>query len=107
MHCRFQHDRRVRFEGQAELAYCIDYKYSGKGIMTRAVQNIIDWSFLTIGQERLQIIVHEDNAASVQIAKKCGFDYITVLQKEQRRSNGEVVDMLLFELNKAEFDPSE
>ena len=92
--------------GQAELAYCISYQYAGKGDMTEAVKNIIDWSFTTVGLEKLQIIVHESNAASIRIAEKCGFDYVTILQKEHRRSNGEVVDMLLYELKKTEFNPS-
>ncbi|MGD1946472.1 MAG: GNAT family N-acetyltransferase [Croceivirga sp.] len=88
--------------GQAELAYCISYQYKGKGIMTTVVKKIIEWSFFSINLNRLQIIVHESNLASMRIAEKCGFKYITILQKEHRRSNGEVVDMLLFELNKAE-----
>ncbi len=92
--------------GQAELAYCIGYLFAGKGLMTEAVQHIIAWSFNTVRLEKLQIIVHESNAASIRIAEKCGFDYITILQKEHRRSNGKVVDMLLYELNKSESDPS-
>ncbi|MEM8509972.1 MAG: GNAT family protein [Bacteroidota bacterium] len=92
--------------GQAELAYCIGYQFAGKGIMTKAAQNLIDWCFTTAGLEKLQIIVHESNAASIRIAEKCGFDYITLLQKEHRKSNGEVVDMLLYELKKAEFNLS-
>ena len=89
-------------EGQGELAYCLSYQYAGKGIMTRAVQNIVNWSLNTIGLQTLQIIVHESNAASIRIANKLNFEFITVLQKEHRRSNGKVVDMLLYELNKTQ-----
>ena len=87
-------------EGQAEIAYCLSYSYTGKGVMTKAVQKIIDWAF-TIGKlDRVQLLIHESNKASLKIADKLQFSYITVLQKEHRRSNGEIVDMQLFELNK-------
>ncbi len=88
-------------KGRGELAYCMGYQYAGKGIMTKALQNIMDWSFTTAGLDRLQIVVHESNAASIRIAHKLNFEFITILQKEHRRYNGEVVDMLLYERNKA------
>ena len=92
-----------RQPGQGELAYCMSYQYSRKGIMTKAVQEMIEWSFKQAGLNRLQIIVHESNRASIRIAEKCGFSFITILQKEHRRSDGEVVDMLLYELSKTDF----
>lgn len=92
--------------GQGELAYCLGYQYSGKGIMTKAVRNIITWSFTKASLNKLQIIVHESNAASIRIAEKIRFDYVTILQKEHRRSNGEIADMLLYELNKENFNPT-
>lgn len=89
--------------GQGELAYCIGYPYTGKGVMTKTVQKILEWSFNSAGLSKLQIIVHQGNSASIRIAQKCGFDYITLLQKEHRRSNGEVVDMQLYELDKTDY----
>lgn len=89
-----------RRKGQGELAYCISYQQKGKGIMTKGLRKIMDWSFTTAGLDRLQIVVHESNMASIRIADKLHFEFITVLQKEHRRSNGEVVDMLLYEKNK-------
>jgi len=94
-------------KGQGELAYAISYEYAGKGLMTKAVGHIIHWSFTTAGLEKLQSIIHETNAASIRIAEKSGFEYITILQKEHRRYDGEVVDMWLYELNKAQFNTSE
>lgn len=88
---------------QAELCYCLGYQYQGKGLMTQCVQTIMGWAFNQKKLNRLQIIVHESNAASIRIAEKCGFEFITVLQKEHRRSNGDVVDMLLYELKKSTF----
>jgi len=88
---------------QGELAYCIGYPYVGKGVMTKTVQKILDWCFNSAALSKLQIIVHASNLASIRIAEKCDFEYITLLQKEHRRSNGEVVDMQLYELNKTDF----
>ncbi|MEO0573277.1 MAG: GNAT family protein [Bacteroidota bacterium] len=95
-----------RRKGQGELAYCISYQHAGKGVMTKALQKIMDWSFTAAGLDSLQIIVHESNAASIRIANKLNFEFITILQKEHRRYNGEVVDMLLYEFNNAQVNLS-
>ncbi|MEM8927897.1 MAG: GNAT family protein [Bacteroidota bacterium] len=93
-------------KGQGELAYCMGYQHTGKGVMTKVLRKIMDWSYTKAGLDRLQIIVHESNAASIRIANKLNFEFITVLQKEHRRFNGEVVDMLLYEWNKEKANPS-
>lgn len=87
-------------QNQGELAYCIGYQYAGKGLMTKLVRSIIDWSFGEVGLDTLQIIVHESNTASIRIAEKSNFRYVTLLQKEHRIASGEVVDMQLYELRK-------
>jgi len=87
-------------QNQGELAYCIGYQYAGKGLMTKLVRRIIDWSFGEVGLDTLQIIVHESNTASIRIAEKCNFKYVTLLQKEHRLASGEVFDMRLYELRK-------
>lgn len=92
-------------EGQGELAYCIGYQYEGMGLMTKIVNKIIEWSFET-EVTKLQAIIHESNKASISVAKKNKFKYITVLKKEHCMANGDVVDMQLFELNKSEYIPS-
>lgn len=88
---------------QAELAYCISYQYTGKGLMTKTSLEIINWAFNQNEIDKLQLMVHESNNASIRIAEKCGFDFITVLKKEHKRYNGEVVDMRLYELLRENF----
>ena len=90
-------------QGQGELAYCIGYQYSGKGLMTKFVKEIITWSFDKASLSKLQIIVHESNLASNQIAKKLGFKFIEVLPNEHKMPDGQFVDMRLYELSKTNY----
>lgn len=92
-----------REKGQGELAYCMGYQYSGKGLMSSIVQELIQWSFATAGLLKLQIIVHKSNGPSIKIAEKHDFQYMGILTNEHRMPNGDLVDMLLYELNKSDF----
>ncbi|MBS9461138.1 GNAT family N-acetyltransferase [Flagellimonas sp. 389] len=85
--------------GQGELAYCISYRYEGRGIMKTCVEKIIPWCFSEAKLHTLQIIVHDSNLASKRIAEKNGFVWKRTLPKEHTTGSGEVLDMELFELH--------
>ena len=83
--------------GQGELAYCIHYEYSRKGLMTKIIDQVVSWSFKEAGLETLQIIVHETNDASKKVAEKNSFIWQRTLPKAHQISNVESVDMELYE----------
>ncbi|MEO9893668.1 GNAT family N-acetyltransferase [Aurantibacter sp.] len=85
---------------QAELAYCIDYQYTGQGITTEAVQYLSNYAFKNLGLSSLQIIVHKSNSASIKVAKKCGYIWKQTLEKEHKPPNEAPLDMELYELYK-------
>ena len=87
-------------EGQGELAYCIGYQYAGKGISTKAVGEIIEWSFNEVGLDTLQIFANRNNKASVKVAENNSFTWQKTLPKNFKLPNGEFVDMELYELYK-------
>lgn len=67
---------------KGELAYAIDNDYSGKGLMTTAVREVIAIAFDTLGLRRLEIFVHNSNIPSVRVAARCGFKW------ESTKKNG-------------------
>lgn len=87
--------------GQGELAYCIGYAFEGKGLRTKFVEKIVEWSFKEAGLNRLQIIAHQANRPSIRVAEKLGFSFIEVLPKAYDKPGVGLVDMCLYQLAQA------
>ncbi|MRI00974.1 GNAT family N-acetyltransferase [Kriegella sp. EG-1] len=85
---------------QAEIAYCIDYQYQGKGITSEAVKYLSNFALNNLGLLSLQIIVHESNLASIKVAEKCGYIWSKKLPEEHTPPNEKPLDMELYELYK-------
>ena len=77
-----------------------DYKFEGKGITSKIVEELSRYAFHDLGLERLQIIVHKTNLPSIGDAKKCGFSWVKTLEKKYTPENGIPLDMELYELYK-------
>jgi RimJ/RimL family protein N-acetyltransferase len=77
---------------KAELAYFIDKDLEGKGVMTKALCEVVNYGFYTLGMNRLYIITGVDNHASRKIAEKNGFEVEGILRRNFRIASGELVD---------------
>ncbi len=82
---------------QGEFAYCISYRYEGRGLITKIVSKLTNWAFTDAGLTTLQIIVHKGNIASIKVAEKNNFVLKETLEREHQVSNGAWVDMELYE----------
>lgn len=85
---------------QGEFAYCIDFNYENKGLMSKAINAVSKHAFEIIGLEKLQIIVHKDNIGSLKVAKKCNFIWQKKLLNEYTPPNELPLDMELYDLSK-------
>jgi len=85
---------------QGEFAYCLDVECEGKGLMSKAVKELSNYAFTSMGLKVLQIIVHKDNIGSVKVAKNGGFTWQRTLLKEYTPPNEDPLDMELYELYK-------
>jgi len=57
-----------------ELSYQLyDDGFAGRGYVTEAVQLLVDYLFGAKKQNRIQLVIVPENAASRRIAEKCGF----------------------------------
>lgn len=58
---------------RGEIGYVLDPAYHQKGIMSEALQIVIDYAFHSMGLHSLEANVNPDNAASIALLEKNGF----------------------------------
>jgi [ribosomal protein S5]-alanine N-acetyltransferase len=64
----------VNYWDAFELSYQLyDDRFAGQGFTTEAVQLLSDYLFDAKKQQRIQLVIVPENAASRRIAEKCGF----------------------------------
>lgn len=68
-------------ENMGEISYWLAEQYTGRGIMTRALNLMADIGFSKIGLNRIQLTLDVDNTASEAVAQRCGFKLDGVLRK--------------------------
>ena len=61
-------------DGAMELSYWLDQAHTGQGIMTRAMQRLMDLLQCLPQIERLLLVIAEPNAASRAVATRPGFE---------------------------------
>lgn len=85
---------------QGEFAYCIDYNFEGKGLITKAIKQLSDYAFETLGLKTLQIISYKSNVGSIKVAENNNFTWIKTLKNEFTPPGGKPLNMELYELYK-------
>lgn len=59
--------------GYAEIGYWLAAEARGRGVARGAVALLRDWAAAELGLTRIEIIVHEDNTASLRVPPRAGF----------------------------------
>ncbi len=73
----------VRFEKidvqkrTAELGYFLNASYWGRGLMTEAVTCLSNLALTAMGMDRIILIAHLENKASIRVAEKSGFKLVS------------------------------
>ena len=67
-HHREAHNRRL------EVGYILCPKRQGAGLMTEAMRALLAYCFEDLEVHRVQALIHPDNAASIRLAKRLGFN---------------------------------
>ncbi len=79
----------------AELGYWLGESYWNRGVITEAVQGIVDYAFTNFKIIRIYARVFEYNAASMRVLEKAGFEKEAV-HKRTVFKNGKVFDEHLY-----------
>ena len=78
-----------------EVGFLLAEEARGRGVATRAVGLLVDWSFREFGMERVQGLVHPDNPRSARVLERLGFRREGVLRNYRGGKTGRE-DRILF-----------
>jgi RimJ/RimL family protein N-acetyltransferase len=87
---------------RAELGFVLKRQYWRQGLMTEACTSVIDFSFNRLGLHRLEADADENNAGSIALLEKLGFQREGFCP-ERWRVNGQWQNSLLFGLLKQQW----
>jgi len=85
---------------QGEFAYCLGSKYTGQGLIIKAIKLVSDFAFNTLNLNTLQIISHKSNLSSIKVAENNGFIWQKTLLNEFKPMDELPLDMELYELKR-------
>jgi len=66
----------------AEVGYALSKDYWNRGIMTEALNTVLDYGFIRMSLNRIEATCMLDNAASEKVLMKCGMKYEGIMQKK-------------------------
>ena len=74
--------------GKLQIGYCIGRTWWHKGIMTEALNAVIDFFFDTVGANRVEARHDTNNPNSGAVMRKCGMQYEGTLRQADRNNQG-------------------
>jgi ribosomal-protein-alanine N-acetyltransferase len=88
-----------------ELSYQLyDERFAGRGYTTEAVRLVVDYLFAVKKQDRIQLDIAPENAASRRIAEKCGFT-LEGTARSAMYNGGRNQDLLIYSLLRSDPRP--
>jgi RimJ/RimL family protein N-acetyltransferase len=84
---------------RAELGYWLGFEFWNKGIMSEAVQAVMDWGFAQLTLHRIEASCHIENPGSYRVMEKCGMRREGLLRGYLRK-NGEFRDLYIYAIIK-------
>lgn len=89
---------------KCELFYFIDKDFEGKGIISKAVSEVIDFCFKELKMNKIFICTSKINFGSQQIALKNGFVLEGTLREEFKNGEGVLEDINYYGLLKSDYE---
>ena len=96
--------RNRRNISKCELFYFIDKEFEGKGIISKAVSEVINLCFNELNMNKIFICTSKVNFASQQIALKNDFVLEGTLREEFKSFEGEIEDINYYGLLKSGYE---
>ena len=78
---------------KAELGYFIDAEYEGQGIISKALDSVIDYIVKEYHFKKLFCRIDTKNQGSIGVALKNGFELEGTIKNDYRTTKGEVIDL--------------
>ncbi len=90
---------------KCELAYFVDKNFEGKGVISKAVSNVIRFCFSDLRMNKIFICTSLENLGSQRVATKNGFVEEGILRQEFKSGEGHLEDVKYFGLLKQDYRP--
>lgn len=88
----------------AEIGYWLGEEYWGNGIIGKAVEGFVDWTYANFPHmERLHADIFEENKASIAVIERAGFLFEGRLRKAVYK-NGKQMDALVYSFTREDWD---
>jgi ribosomal-protein-alanine N-acetyltransferase len=84
---------------RAEIGYMLLPEYNGKGIITEAVNEVVNYGFNTLKLHSIEAIISPENLASEKVLQKNGFIKEAYF-KQNESFNGRFIDTVIYSLLK-------
>lgn len=95
--------RISRYDDRGEIGYWLSPEYTGKGIMTKMVQGVMNTGFKAYGLNKITIMCADTNIKSQGIPKRLGFKFDGILRQHQKLRN-EYRDLYVFSILQKEWE---
>ena len=82
-----------------KIGYWLNHDYQGKGIVSKSVAKLIEFAFIELKMEKVQISAAVDNLPSRAVCERLGFQMEGVLTRAENL-NGRVVDHAVYGLSR-------
>lgn len=93
------HPQQDIYRKNAEIGYWLGEKFWNKGIITKALNQVVEIAFNDFHIERVFARPFGTNKSSQKVLEKCGFEQEVILKKTIFK-NGEYIDELIFSKRK-------
>ena len=80
----------------AELGYDLHPKFQGQGIMSEAIEKVIDFGFHSLNKIRIEAFTHKDNRSSIQLLNRHNFK-INTNRRDAKNENNQIFELILKE----------
>ncbi|MFT8322057.1 MAG: GNAT family protein [Bacillus sp. (in: firmicutes)] len=87
---------------RAEIGYALSQEYWGKGIMTEAAKEVVQFGFEKMGLTRIQAKCFTENTGSARVMEKAGMTFEGIMRKGIF-VKGESLDLKVYSVLKEEF----
>ena len=88
---------------RAEIGYAISSRYWNRGIMTEALNAMVEFGFEKMLLNRIEARCYIKNSASERVLQKCGFRFEGIM-RESLYVKGEFQDLKLYSVLKKDFE---
>ena len=85
------------------IGYCIGRAFWHQGIMSEALQAVIDFFFDTVGVNRVESRHDPENPHSGMVMQKCGMQYEGTLRRSDRNNQG-ICDACWYSILRSEWE---